>query len=346
MTKEVKIGNKIIGGGNPVAIQSMLNTDSRDASACLAQAIELEKSGCDIIRLAVPDNESLKTVSLLKENLSVPIVADIHFSYRLAIESVYAGADKIRINPGNIGGDDKVREVVSVCKSKNIPIRVGVNSGSLERSILEKYGKVTPEALAESALYSASLIEKFDYDNIVISVKSASVNETVAVNRILSGKTSHPLHIGVTEAGTYESGIIKSSIGIGALLLDGIGDTIRVSLTDSPVKEVYAAKNILKAIGMGTGVNIVSCPTCGRTKVDLINTAKKLEKLTADMDKNLTVAVMGCAVNGPGEAKNADIGIAGGDNEWLLIKKGKVIRKLSAETALDELLDEIKNMQD
>ena len=346
MTHVVKIGSKIIGGGAPVLVQSMLNTDSHDAAACLAQAKELENIGCEIIRLAVPDDDCLKTVSVLKENLSVPVVADIHFSYRLAIESVYAGADKIRINPGNIGGEENVKAVVKVCKEKNIPIRVGVNSGSLERSLIAKYGGVTPEALAESALHSASLIEKFDYDNIVISVKSASVTETVKVNRILSRKTGHPLHIGVTEAGTIDTGIVKSSIGIGALLLDGIGDTIRVSLTDSPIEEVIAAKRILKAVGMGKGINVVSCPTCGRTKVDLINTAKELERLTENIDKNLTVAVMGCAVNGPGEAKNADIGIAGGDNEWLLIRKGEIIKKLSAENALNELIEEIKNMQD
>ncbi len=344
MTHVVKIGSKIIGGGAPVLVQSMLNTDSHDAAACLKQAQELEKVGCEIIRLAVPDDDCLKTLSFLKENLTVPVVADIHFSYRLAIESVYAGADKIRINPGNIGGEENVKAVVGICKEKNIPIRVGVNSGSLERSLIEKYGGVTPEALAESALHSASLIEKFDYDNIVISVKSASVLQTVKVNRILAQKTNHPLHIGVTEAGTMNTGIIKSSIGIGSLLLDGIGDTIRVSLTDSPIEEVYAAKRILKAIGKGEGINVVSCPTCGRTKVDLINTAKELEKLTENIDKDLTVAVMGCAVNGPGEAKNADIGIAGGNNEWLLIKKGEIIRKLSAGNALNELIEEIKKM--
>lgn len=346
MTKEVKIGNIRIGGNNPVAIQSMLNTDSHDITACVKQARELEGIGCEIVRLAVPDEDCLKTVSALKENISIPVVADIHFSHRLAIESVYAGADKIRINPGNIGDDVRVKEVVDVCREKNIPIRVGVNSGSLERSILKKYGGVTPEALAESALYSASLIEKYDYDNIVISVKSASVRETVEVNRLLSAKTGHPLHIGVTEAGTLASGIVKSSVGIGALLLDGIGDTIRVSLTADPMEEIYAAKRILNAVGMGKGINVVACPTCGRTKVDLINVANAVEREVSNINKKLTVAVMGCAVNGPGEAKNADIGIAGGDNEWLLIKQGEVIGKVCAENAIERLIEEIKNMQD
>lgn len=344
MTKEVKIGNIAIGGKNPIAIQSMLNTDSHDANACVLQAKELEQIGCDIVRMAVPDMDCLKSVEAVKKNISIPLVADIHFNYKLAIESIFAGADKIRINPGNIGSDDNVKAVVDVCRQKNIPIRVGVNSGSLEKSIIAKYGGVTPEAMAESALYSTSLIEKYDYDNLVISVKSASVIDTIKTNRILSEKTNHPLHIGVTEAGTISSGIVKSSIGIGALLADGIGDTIRVSLTANPKEEIYAARKILSAVGLYNSVNVVACPTCGRTRVNVIETAETVERALSGLNKKITVAVMGCAVNGPGEAKNADIGLAGGDNEWLLIKKGEILRKLTADEAVPVLLDEISRM--
>ncbi len=344
MTKKIKIGNVLLGGGSPILIQSMLNTDSRDVKACVSQAKELEKIGCDIIRLAVPDMECLNTIEALKDNISIPVVADIHFNYRLAIESVNAGADKIRINPGNIGDDSRVRAVVDACKQKNVPIRVGVNSGSLEKSLLNKYNGVTAPALAESALYSASLIERFDYDNIVLSVKSADVRDTVAANRLLSQQSDYPLHIGVTEAGTVGTGIVKSSIGIGALLLDGIGDTIRVSLTADPKEEIYAAKKILRSIGMCSGVNVVSCPTCGRTHVDVIGLAIKVENALSSSNKSITVAVMGCAVNGPGEAKNADIGVAGGNGQWSLIKKGQVIRGIEPENVLNELLKEIESM--
>ncbi len=344
MTKKILVGKKELGGGSPVLIQSMLNTDSRDSESCVRQARALEEIGCDIIRLAVPDTESLKTVEMLKKNISIPVVADIHFNYRLAIESVGAGADKIRINPGNIGDNSRVQEVVKACKQNNVPIRVGVNSGSLEKEILKKYNGVTAEALAESALYSASLIERFDYNNIVISVKSADVRHTVEANRILSQKTNYPLHIGVTEAGTVGTGIVKSSIGIGALLLDGIGDTIRVSLTADPKEEIYAAKKILRSIGLCNGVNVVACPTCGRTQVDVIGLAKRVEDVLSVSNKNITVAVMGCAVNGPGEARNADIGVAGGNGHWSLIKKGEIIRNISSENVLNELMKEIESM--
>ncbi len=344
MTRKIKVGNLTLGGGSPILVQSMLNTDSADTSACVNQAKELEEIGCNIIRVAVPNTESLKTVEALKNSISIPVVADIHFNYKLAIESVYAGADKIRINPGNIGDNSRVKAVVDVCKQKNIPIRVGVNSGSLEKSLLSKYNGVTAPALAESALYSASLIERFDYNNIVISVKSASVTDTVAANRLLSRQTDYPLHIGVTEAGTVGTGIIKSSIGIGSLLLDGIGDTIRVSLTAAPSEEIYAAKKILRSIGLSKGVNVVACPTCGRTHVDVIGLANEVENALSSCNKNITVAVMGCAVNGPGEAKNADIGVAGGNQSWSLIKKGEVVRGIAPENVLDELLKEIESM--
>ena len=344
MTKQIKVGNVFLGGGSPVRIQSMLNTDSRNTNACIEQAKALENIGCEIIRLAIPDMESLNTIYALKNSISIPVVADIHFNYRLAIESVNAGADKIRINPGNIGDDSRVKAVVEVCKQKNIPIRVGVNSGSLEKSVLSKYNGVTAPALAESALYSASLVERFNYNNIVLSVKSADVKDTVEANRLLSEQSDYPLHIGVTEAGTVGTGIVKSSIGIGSLLLDGIGDTIRVSLTADPKEEIYAAKKILRSLGLSGGVNVVACPTCGRTQVDVIGLANQVENALSASAKNITVAVMGCAVNGPGEAKNADIGVAGGNGRWSLIKKGEVVRGIEPENVLNELLKEIESM--
>ncbi len=344
-SKEVKIGNIKIGGNNPVAVQSMLNTPAQDAEKCVNQAKELEKAGCEIIRTAVPNLNCVKTVELLKENVSVPIVADIHFDYKIAIACAEAGVDKIRINPGNIGSDDKVKAVADICRQKNIPIRIGVNSGSLEKHILAKYGAPTPEALAESAMYHVGLLEKFDFDNIVISIKSSDVSKCFEAYKIIAEKCSYPLHIGVTEAGTERMGIIKSAAGLGALLLNGIGDTMRVSLTADPVKEVYASFDILKALDLRKrGINFISCPTCGRTKIDLIKIADEVQNRLKNVDKNITVAVMGCAVNGPGEAKEADIGIAGGDGVGLIFKKGEIIKKVDENNLVDALVSEIEKM--
>ncbi len=344
-TKEVRIGSIKIGGDNPIAVQSMLNTPASDSEACVRQAKQLEKAGCEIIRTAVPNLDCVKTVYALKENINVPIVADIHFDYKIALECAEAGVDKIRINPGNIGSDDRVKAVADKCREKNIPIRVGVNSGSLEKEILAKYGSPTPEALCESALYHTSLLEKFDFDNIVISLKSSDIKKAYDAYSLISQKCDYPLHIGITEAGTQRMGIIKSSAGLGALLLNGIGDTMRVSLTADPVNEVYAAYDILKALGIRKhGVNIVSCPTCGRTKIDLISLASKVEDALKDCDKQITVAVMGCIVNGPGEAREADIGIAGGDGCGLIFKKGEILKKLPEADLLPALLEEIEKM--
>jgi (E)-4-hydroxy-3-methylbut-2-enyl-diphosphate synthase len=321
----------------------MLNTPSGDIEACVLQAKELEKAGCEIIRATVPDMNAVKTIASLKESVNVPIVADIHFDYRMALESLAAGVDKIRINPGNIGSDERVKAVADECKRRGVPIRIGVNSGSVEKEILAKYGSPVPEALVESALYHVGLLEKFDFDDIVISIKSSDVQTTCNAYRLMAQKTDYPLHIGVTEAGTERMGLIKSAMGIGSLLLDGIGDTIRVSLTAPPVKEVYAGFDILKAAGLRkTGVNLVSCPTCGRTKIDLIGLAGRVEEALRGCDKNITVAVMGCIVNGPGEAKEADIGIAGGDGCAIIFKKGEILRKVSEENILDELMKEIE----
>ncbi len=344
-TKEVRIGSIKIGGDNPIAVQSMLNTPASDSEACVRQAKQLEKAGCEIIRTAVPNLDCVKTVYALKDNINVPIVADIHFDYKIALECAEAGVDKIRINPGNIGSDDRVKAVADKCREKNIPIRVGVNSGSLEKEILAKYGSPTPEALCESALYHTSLLEKFDFDNIVISLKSSDVKKAYDAYSLISQKCDYPLHIGITEAGTQRMGIIKSSAGLGALLLNGIGDTMRVSLTADPVNEVYAGYDILKALGIRKhGVNIVSCPTCGRTKIDLISLASKVEDALKDCDKQITVAVMGCIVNGPGEAREADIGIAGGDGCGLIFKKGEILKKLPEADLLPALLEEIEKM--
>lgn len=341
--KTVKVGDLTLGGGK-VYIQSMLSVPVDDIEGSVRQAAELEKAGCEIIRAAVPDLKNVPLISALKEALSVPVVADIHFDYRIALECVEAGVDKIRINPGNIGSSDKVRAVADACSRKNIPIRIGVNSGSLEKELLRKYGSPTPEALVESALGHVKLLNDCDFDDIVISIKSSDVKRTIAAYRLLSEKTEYPLHIGVTEAGTERMGLIKSAVGIGSLLCDGIGDTIRVSLTDEPIKEVYAAKDILKACGLGRGAEIVSCPTCGRTKIDLIALAKKVEERLKDVDKPIKVAVMGCAVNGPGEAREADIGIAGGNGEGLIFKKGEVLRKVPEGMLLDELMKEIEKL--
>jgi len=344
-SRVVKIGSKEIGGNNEILIQSMLNTKTTDIEASINQIKQLEKAGCQIVRFTVPDMESVRTIPKIKEKVNIPLVADIHFDYRLAIESAYAGIDKIRINPGNIGGRERVKAVADICRQKNIPIRIGVNGGSLEKDILAKYGKPTGEAIFESADRHIKLLLIHDFDNIVVSVKSSDVFEMTKAYEILANKYDFPLHLGVTEAGTERMGIIKSAVGIGALLLKGIGDTIRVSLTADPVKEVYAAKDILKAVGLyNKGVEIISCPTCGRTNIDLIKLTNEVEEALANVDKPIKVAVMGCAVNGPGEARNADIGIAGGINEGLIFKGGKILRKVPEEGLLQALLDEIEKM--
>ena len=342
-TRKIKVGNTFIGGGSPVTVQSMLNVPSYDIEGSVKQAVALEKAGCDIIRAAIPDMDAVRLIPALKNAVSVPIVADIHFDYRLAVEAVAAGVDKVRINPGNIGDSDRVKAVVLACSQKNIPIRIGVNSGSVEKEILAKYGAPTPDALLDSALYHASLLEKFDFCDIVLSMKSSSVKTMYETYIKAADKTNYPLHLGVTEAGTAKSGTLKSGIGIGSLLLMGIGDTVRVSLTDDPVNEVYAARDILRAVGLKKGgVRLVSCPTCGRTRIDLISLAKKAEKALENTDRDITVAVMGCVVNGPGEAKEADFGIAGGDGCGVIFKKGEIIRKVPENALLEELLREIE----
>lgn len=331
--------------GKKIYAQSMLNTPSYDIEASVRQAKRLEEAGCDIIRAAIPDEKALELIPAIKKEVSVPLVADIHFDYRLALKSAELGIDKIRINPGNIGGQDRVKAVAEICRQKNIPIRIGVNSGSLEREFLAKYGAPTAEALVESALSHAALLEQCDFDDIVISIKSSDVKTMIEAYRLLAQKCEYPLHLGVTEAGTARMGLIKSAVGIGSLLCDGIGETIRVSLTADPVEEVYAAKDILKAVGKGSGVKLVSCPTCGRTRIDLISLAQKVEAAIKDLDKDITVAVMGCVVNGPGEAREADIGIAGGDGCAVLFKKGEVIRKIPEDKILEELIAEIKAVE-
>lgn len=345
MTKKVKVGNLYIGGDAPVSVQSMLNKPAHDFEASIKQAVELEKAGCQVIRGAIPDMDAVGLIPALKEAVQAPIVADIHFDYRLAIEAVAAGVDKVRINPGNIGSDDRVKAVVDACKQKNIPIRIGVNSGSVEKEILAKFGGPTPEAMAASAMYHASLLEKFDFDDIVISIKSSNVENMIKAYETVAEKCSYPLHLGVTEAGTARMGLIKSSAGIGSLLMHGIGDTIRVSLTDDPVNEVYAGLDILKALGLKSdSVQIVSCPTCGRTKIDLIGVANEVENALRDCTKKIKVAVMGCVVNGPGEAREADIGIAGGDGCAMLFKKGEILRKIDEKDIVKELLAEIEKL--
>ena len=342
---QVTAGNVKIGGGAEVSVQSMLNIPSIDIEDSVKQAIELEKAGCQIIRAAIPNMDAVKLIPALKQAVSVPIVADIHFDYRLAIEACAAGIDKIRINPGNIGSDDKVKAVADACRAKNIPIRIGVNSGSLEKEILAKYGHPTPQALCDSALYHASLLEKFDFNDIVLSMKSSTVPTMVEAYELASQQCDYPLHLGVTEAGTERMGIIKSAAGIGSLLLHGIGDTIRVSLTADPVKEVYAAFDILKALNMKkSGVQFVSCPTCGRTRIDLVKIAEEVENRLKNCQKNIKVAVMGCVVNGPGEAKEADIGIAGGDGCGLVFKKGEILYKVAEDKLVDALIDEVEKL--
>ena len=345
ITKKVKIGNISIGGGEPIAVQSMLNVPANDINGSVEQAKELAAAGCQIIRFAIPNEDALALIEPIKKAVDVPLVADIHFDYRLALGAAERGIDKIRINPGNIGDESRVKAVADICNQKQIPIRIGVNSGSLEKEILAKYGSPTPEAMVESALYHASLLEKFDFDDIVISIKSSNVQTMIEAYELASEKCNYPLHLGVTEAGTERMGIIKSSIGIGSLLMHGIGDTIRVSLSDAPVKEIFAAFDILKAAGLKKDCPyLISCPTCGRTKIDLIGLAKQVEKRLKDCKKPIKVAVMGCIVNGPGEAKEADIGIAGGDGNGLIFKKGEILRKVPENELLDELMKEIDKL--
>ncbi len=344
-SKEIKIGKIKIGKENPIAVQSMLNIPSYDIENSVKQAQKLKSAGCDILRIAIPDAEAIKLIDAIKTKVDIPLVADIHFDYKLALESVNAGIDKIRINPGNIGDKSRIKMVAYACRNKNIPIRIGVNSGSVERHILEKYGSPTPEAMVQSALYNIKLLENFDFDNIVVSLKSSSVNKTVQSYRLLADKCNYPLHLGVTEAGTEEMGIVKSSIGIGSLLLDGIGDTIRVSLTDEPIKEITAGINILKAIDLyKPSIKFVSCPTCGRTRIDLIKIAKEAENALKNCNKNLKIAIMGCVVNGPGEARDADIGITGANGMGIIFKKGKIIKKVKENDLVQELVNEVNRM--
>ena len=343
-SKQVMVGRVPLGGGAPVTVQSMLNVPSTDIPGSVAQAKRLEAAGCQILRAAIPDMAAVALIPAIKEAVSIPLVADIHFDYKLALESVAAGVDKVRINPGNIGEDSRVQAVAKACREKGVPIRVGVNSGSVEKHILAKFGGPTPEALVESALCHVSLLEKFDFTDIVVSLKASSVDSTVRAYQLMAQRCSYPLHLGVTEAGTARMGLIKSAIGIGSLLQQGIGDTLRVSLTADPVEEIAAGKDILKALGMGAGPRLVSCPTCGRTRIDLIGLAGRVEEALRGCEKDITVAVMGCAVNGPGEAREADIGVAGGVGEGLLFKKGQILRKVPEDQLLPALLEEIEKL--
>ena len=341
-TQVLRIGNCRIGGGNPVAIQSMTNTKTEDVDATVSQILALERAGCDIIRCAVPTMEAAEALKEIKKQIHIPLVADIHFDYRLAIAAIENGADKIRINPGNIGSEDRVRAVVEKAKEYNVPIRVGVNSGSLEKELVEKYGGVTAEGIVESALDKVHMIERMGYENLVVSIKSSDVMMCVKAHELIAKECPYPLHVGITESGTLMSGNIKSSVGLGIILHEGIGDTIRVSLTGDPLEEIKSAKLILKTLGLRTGgIEVVSCPTCGRTRIDLISLANQVETMVAEFPLDIKVAVMGCVVNGPGEAKEADIGIAGGIGEGLLIKKGEIIRKVKEEELLDALRDEL-----
>lgn len=347
MTKTVKIGSRIIGGGNPILIQSMTNTKTEDVAATAAQIKRLEAAGCDIIRCAVPTMEAAKALTEIKKQVEIPVVADIHFDYRLAIAAMEHGADKIRINPGNIGSAERVKAVVDAAKERNIPIRVGVNSGSLEKELVEKYHGVTAEGIVESALDKVKMIEDLGYDNLVISIKSSDVLMCVKAHELIAAQTNHPLHVGITEAGTIISGNIKSAIGLGLILHQGIGDTIRVSLTGDPLEEIKSAKLILKTLGLRKGgIEVVSCPTCGRTKIDLIGLANQVENMVADIPLDIKVAVMGCVVNGPGEAKEADIGIAGGSGEGLIIKHGEVYKKVPEGELLEALRYELLHWEE
>ena len=345
MTRQILVGGVPVGGGAPVTIQSMTNTRTDDVAATVAQIRRLAAAGCQIVRVAVPDLAAAKAVGAIKDQIDIPLVVDIHFDYRLALECVAAGCDKVRINPGNIGGEDRVRQVADACRQKGIPIRIGVNGGSLEKPILAKYGGVTPEALVESAFGHIRLLEKFGFTDICVSLKSSSVPVTMAAYRLMSEKSDYPLHLGVTETGTPRMGILKSAVGIGGLLALGIGDTMRVSLSADPVEEVYAARDILKAAGVRKdGPELVACPTCGRTRIDLIGLANEVEERLKSVDKPITVAVMGCAVNGPGEASAADVGIAGGVGEGLLFRKGEIVKKVPQEALVDELFALIEEL--
>lgn len=336
-TREIKIGNLYIGGENPIIIQSMTNTPTEDVEKTVAQIKELEKAGCELVRVTVNTEKAAEAIKEIKKQINIPLVADIHFDYKLALKAMENGTDKLRINPGNIGDDEKVRLVVEKAKELNVPIRIGVNSGSVEKKILEKYGRVTADGMVESAMYHVNLLEKYGFNNIIISLKASNVKMMVDAYRKISELVDYPLHLGVTEAGTEFQGTVKSAIGIGSLLVDGIGNTIRVSLTENPVEEIKVAKEILKVLGLREGVEIVSCPTCGRTQIDLIGLAKKVEKEFGNIEKNIKIAVMGCVVNGPGEAKEADIGVAGGKGEGLLFKKGEIIKKVKEEEIIPEL---------
>ena len=338
MTKQINVGGVAIGGGAPVSIQSMTNTRTSDVEATLAQIRALASAGCEIVRVAVPDMEAARAVAKIKEHSPLPVVVDIHFDYKLALEAIAAGADKVRINPGNIGGEDRVKAVADACRARNIPIRIGVNGGSLEKELLAKYGRVCPEAMVESAFGHVRLLNKFDFDDICISLKSSSVPFTMKAYQLMSQESNYPLHIGVTEAGTVKMGTLNSAVGIGGLLALGIGDTMRVSLSADPVEEIYAARDILKAAGIRKdGAELVSCPTCGRTRINLISMAGEVEERLKSVNKDITVAVMGCIVNGPGEASAADCGIAGGIGEGVLFKKGQIIKKVPQEQLVDEL---------
>lgn len=346
-TKVVRIGDRVIGGGNPILIQSMTNTRTEDADATIRQILELEAAGCEIVRSTVPNEAAAKALSVIKKHIGIPLVADIHFDYKMALAAIENGADKIRINPGNIGGRDKIKAVVDCAKERGIPIRVGVNSGSLEKELLAKYGGVTAEGLVESALDKVRIIEDLGYDNLVVSIKSSDVMMCVEAHKLIAERCEYPLHVGITEAGTVYSGNIKSAVGLGLILGQGIGDTVRVSLTGAPVEEIRSAKLILSTLGLRKGgITVVSCPTCGRTRIDLISLAGQVEELVRGYDLDIKVAVMGCAVNGPGEAKEADIGIAGGDGEGLLIKKGEIVRKIPENQMLAVLKEELDNWRE
>jgi len=344
-SREVSVGNVKIGGNNPISIQSMTNTDTRDAEATIAQIKRLEEVGCDIVRVAIPDMTAAKNIAKIKSEVNIPVIADIHFDYRLALEVIDQGVDGVRINPGNIGSIDRVKMVVEKCKEKNLKIRIGVNGGSLEKELLQKYGSATAEALVESAMNHVKILEDLDFRNIVISLKSSDIYKTLEAYELISKQVDYPLHIGITESGSVKKGTIKSSIGVGALLLKGIGDTIRVSLTSDPIEEIKVAKEMLVALGLRKqGMTFVSCPTCGRTQINLIKIAEEVEKRLENCNKNIKVAVMGCVVNGPGEAREADIGIAGGKGEGLIFKKGEIIKKVKEEDLIEELMKEIENL--
>ncbi|MGN1044139.1 MAG: flavodoxin-dependent (E)-4-hydroxy-3-methylbut-2-enyl-diphosphate synthase [Acutalibacteraceae bacterium] len=344
-SKIISIGKIKIGGSNPIAVQSMLNVPSYDTEKSVLQASELKNAGCEILRIAIPDIEAISLIDKIKNKVDIPLVADIHFDYKLALEAIAAGIDKIRINPGNIGSENNIKSVAEACRLNKIPIRIGVNSGSIEKHILRKYNSPCAEAMAESALYNASLLEKYDFDDIVISLKASDISRTIKANKIVASKCNYPLHLGITESGTEKSGIIKSSIGIGSLLLNGIGDTIRVSLTASPIKEIAVGFEILKSLELrNSGIRFTSCPTCGRTRINLIKIADEVENKLKNYPSNLKVAIMGCVVNGPGEAKDADIGITGADGMGIIFKKGKIIKKVPENQLVDELIKEINSM--